>query len=87
MKTSAKVKLYTPVVFSLMILCLSLVLIIVSFSLVYWLHVIQTGDNYGMWQGCEKGGNKCDSWYSNGEKLLNYYMTRNFYKNFNFLVL
>ena len=75
MKTVAKIKLYSPVVLALVSLCLSIVLIVVTFSLVYWLNVIQTGDNYGMWQGCLRGGDVCGTWYNIGQTLLNYTMT------------
>lgn len=75
MKTSTKIKLYSPIVVSLVLLCIAIVLIVVTFSLVYWLNVISTGDNYGMWQGCQKGGDKCGRWYENGQELLNYSMT------------
>lgn len=78
MKTSTKVKLYSPVILALMLLCLSIVLIIVTFSLVYWLQVKSTSDNYGMWQGCKKGGDVCGRWYENGEALLGYKMTPSF---------
>lgn len=75
MKTSTKVKLYSPIILALMLLCLSIVLIVITFSLVYWLQVKSTGDNYGMWQGCKKGGDVCGRWYEVGQDLLNYRMT------------
>jgi len=75
MKTVAKIKLYSPVAAALILLCTSIVLIVITFSLVYWLNVISAGDNYGMWQGCLKGGDVCGRWYENGQALLKYSMT------------
>lgn len=80
MKTSTKIKLYWSIILALILLCISIVLIVITFSLVYWLHVKEevqdrTRDNYGMWQGCLEGGDKCGRWYENGQELLNYYMT------------
>ncbi len=75
MTTIAKIKLYSPVALALVLLCISIVLIVITFSLVYWLHEISTGNNYGMWQGCLKGGDICGRWYENGQRLLNYNMT------------
>lgn len=77
MRTSARIKLYAPIGLALLLLVISIVLIVITFSLVYWLNTISTGDNYGMWQGCKKDGNTCARWYGNGQNLLNYQMTRN----------
>ena len=79
MKSSAKIKLYSPMILALLFLTISIVLIIITFSLVYWLQVKSTSDSYGMWQGCKNASfsNQCLSWYANGQTLLSYSMTGN----------
>jgi hypothetical protein len=64
---------------SIILLIVTTILVIITFSLVYWLTVKSNSNNYGMWQGCSNNGSICARWYDNGQALFQFQMTGLFY--------
>lgn len=68
-------KLNKPITLAVFLLFISTILVIITFSLVYWLSKKSNLNDYGMWQGCSINGTVCARWYDNGQPLFQFYMT------------
>jgi len=65
--------------FSAIFLSISLVFLIITFTIENWILVRTNLDRYGMWRACRGLTFNCSNWYDNGELLMNYSLTSKYF--------